>query len=276
MPIYKTKDGKTELIDEETLKRDYPNTYQYLVKYKNQLINRKDSRKTVSENKGWYALIRKGRLDAFKSNKLVTPALTKHNSFALDIDGSAFLTGGAGVFALVQKELNEVYLLALLNSKLIEYFLHSISTRKQNGYYSYLHTFLSEIPIIKLEEYKQIPFIERGQKIAVNIKEIQLNINKFRSRILERFPIYSLLKKIDRFYELDFSTFINTIQERSSRKLSLKETDEWHDYFNSHKSSITKLIDDNRRLTEELDVMIFDLYGVTDHQRKSILELLES
>jgi len=104
---------------------------------------KKDSRKTVSENKCWHALIREGRLDAFKSRKLVTPALTKHNSFALDIDGSAFLTGGAGVFGLIQKELNEAYLLTILNSKLIEYFLHSSSTRKQNGYYSYLHTFLS-------------------------------------------------------------------------------------------------------------------------------------
>jgi hypothetical protein len=98
--------------------------------------------------------------------------------------------------------------------------------------------------------------------------KIQAHIIKFLHSVSERFPVHSLPKSIDRFFELDFSTFINVIQERSSHKLSLKETDEWQDYFNSHKSNLTKLIDDNRKLTEELDDMIFDLYGVTDHQRQ--------
>lgn len=273
---YKLEDGETQLLSYEELRRKYPNLHDYLLKSKAELLSRKDSRKEVAENKEWYGLIRKGRLDVFKSQKIVTPALTKHNSFALDEDGSAFLTGGAGVFAIIQSVLDPKYLLAVLNSRLVEFFLHAISTKKQGGYYSYLNTFLAQIPIIKLDKERQKPFIVKSVQISSEMKEFQNRSNKFYNRVVERFGEMSITKKLEGFYELDFSSFIEEVYRLSKRRLSLKETDEWEDYFNISRNDCLNLLKEISRNKDELDLMVFDLYELTEKEPKIIVRRLSS
>lgn len=38
-------------------------------------------------------------------------------------------------------------LLGILNSKIVEYYLHSIAPLKQGGYYSYSSTFIDSVPL---------------------------------------------------------------------------------------------------------------------------------
>jgi hypothetical protein len=66
------------------------------------------------------------------------------------------------------------------------------------------------------------------------------------------------------------------IYKSSPVRLSLKETDEWEDYFNTYKVSISGLIAENQRLKEGLDKMVFDLYNVSEKQRQIIVRSLGS
>jgi len=272
---YKLKDGETVLLNPEEL-RKFPNAYDYLVKNKEGLLARKDSRRQVSENKEWYELIRKGRLDIFKSEKIVTPALTKHNSFALDEEGCAFLTGGAGVFAIKQEEFDNQYLLALLNSRLVEYFLHAISTKKQGGYYSYLNTFLAQIPVIQLSGEQQKPFIEKTQFVCSKIVELRNGLNRFYNRLMERFSGIVISKKLEKYWEMDFSDLLSEIRRMSKTRLSLKETDEWEDYFNASKSESIRLLKEISHVKDEMDSMIFRLYEITEEEQELITKALDS
>jgi len=272
---YKLKDGETVLLNPEEL-RKFPNAYDYLVKNKEGLLARKDSRRQVSENKEWYELIRKGRLDIFKSEKIVTPALTKHNSFALDEEGCAFLTGGAGVFAIKQEEFDNQYLLALLNSRLVEYFLHAISTKKQGGYYSYLNTFLAQIPVIQLSGEQQKPFIEKTQFVCSKIVELRNGLNRFYNRLMERFSGIVISKKLEKYWEMDFSGLLSEIRRMSKTRLSLKETDEWEDYFNASKSESIRLLKEISHVKDEMDSMIFRLYEITEEEQELITKALDS
>jgi hypothetical protein len=273
---YKLHEGETQLISEKELKQDYPNAYDYLVKNKGNLLSRRDSRKEVAESKEWYSLIRKGKLEIFRSPKIVTPALTKCNSFALDEEGSAFLTGGAGVFAITQSEVDSRYLLAILNSELIEFFLHAISTKKQGGYFSYLHTFLAQIPIVKLSKEKQQPFIERVMKIFLKTSEINAKIERFHSRMLERFPNIRISKNLVKFNELTFSALLQEIQKVSGLKVPLNEVDEWEDYFDAYKDEINKLISEADEICKQLDLMIFNLYELTQEEQNVVKKRVDS
>jgi len=49
---YKIEDNKTLIIEEKILKTKYPNMYAYLVSNKRELLDRKDSRKSVADKKG--------------------------------------------------------------------------------------------------------------------------------------------------------------------------------------------------------------------------------
>jgi len=140
-------DGNTILIDEEVLKDKYPKAYQYLSNFKKQLSSRKDSRKEFGDTGNWYALIRFGKYSTFHQPKIVTPGEVKNNKFCLDVTGSGY--SGARVFGITSESdgVDLKILLGILNSKLIEFFLHSVAPLKQGGYYSYSTTFIDSIPL---------------------------------------------------------------------------------------------------------------------------------
>jgi hypothetical protein len=144
---YAEVDGKTILIPEAELKREYPKTYDYLKKHKSVLAARKDSRTTLGEKGIWYGLVRFGKRSVFGREKIVSPGEVRRNKFALDKTGSAFSC--ARVFALTSEspKLPLRHLLGLLNSRLIEFFLHKTAPLKQGGYFSYNATVLDAIPI---------------------------------------------------------------------------------------------------------------------------------
>ena len=128
---YRLTEGETKLISEQELKLDYPKIYSYFERNRTELGKRKDSRKLLSDTSDWYKLIRKGKLDLFQSQKILTPGISKENRFAIDHNGYTYLCGGAGVFGLVQNKYDIHYLTAILNSKAVEFFLHSISTKNK-------------------------------------------------------------------------------------------------------------------------------------------------
>ena len=259
---YVLEDNKTILIEESEIKRKYPNMYSYLTKNKNRLLDRKDSRKTVLENKMWYGLIRKGKLNLFNSNKILTPAVSKSNSFALDNAGSSYLCGGAGVFGLVQNEFDNYFLLGVLNSSVVEYFLHTISTKKQGGYYSYLNSFLSQIPIPD----KINPDLAIIVKEIIRMKNETITIkSRFLERVKHNLKLEKNTKNLEKFYEMGFDKFLGEISKQGIQ-LSLKQQDEWEDYFNEYKKELIILqiqIDD---INKEINQMIYKLYGLTKEE----------
>lgn len=144
---YYQQDNETKLYNLSILEQNYPKAYKFIMENKSDLISRKDSRKTLRNKVGWYGLIRFGKLDTFKKYKLVSPGEVKSNKFSLDVTGSAF--SGARVFSItVQSNLIDIlYLLALLNSKFIEFYLHKTAPLKQGGYYSYSSNVIDSIPL---------------------------------------------------------------------------------------------------------------------------------
>lgn len=144
---YQESDSETVLMNNKELSKQYPKTFDYLKKNKSKLSDRKDSRKEMGDTSGWYSLVRFGKLSTFKKSKIVTPGEVKNNKFGLDETGSGY--SGARVFAITTENVNLDIktLLGILNSKLIEFFLHSVAPLKQGGYYSYSSKFIDSVPL---------------------------------------------------------------------------------------------------------------------------------
>jgi type I restriction-modification system DNA methylase subunit len=139
------KNGKTALMNAGRFGSEFPNAYNHLQDNKNRLSKRKDSRKTFSDFKSWYSLVRFSTRTVIDQEKILTPGEVKRNSFSLDDSGYAFLC--ARVFGITSGSLNLKYLLGLLNSRLVEFFMHRISAIKRGGYYSYNANVLKRIPL---------------------------------------------------------------------------------------------------------------------------------
>jgi len=145
-PYAPQRDGKMELIPSETFKVTYPLTWAYLLDNKTYLENREDGKMRGPK---WYGYVYPKALDVMSLPKLFTPDIAEHASFSLDETGEVFFTGGAagGYGILVRPEFSREYILACLNSRLLEWFIRQTATRMQGGYYSFESRFIRHLPI---------------------------------------------------------------------------------------------------------------------------------
>ena len=111
----------------------------------------------------WWVIFATRNKDIFLGEKIISPQRSYKNKFAYN---QTEWFASADVYFITQKnkDINLKYILALLNSKL--YFLWLYHRGKRKGeMLEMLFTPLSEIPIKKISEEDQSPFIDLVDKI---------------------------------------------------------------------------------------------------------------
>jgi hypothetical protein len=86
---------------------------------------------------------------SFSSPHILTPSLSDHSNFALG-DGALFATGTAGVTSIVVDPKNaedRKYLLGLLNSRLLSFYIVRHSPPFSGGYFKFSAPYLKDVPI---------------------------------------------------------------------------------------------------------------------------------
>lgn len=187
---YEFQNSNTSLIELDNIKTKFPKMYKYIMENSVPLKERKDSRNLLGDRVGWYGLVRFGQLETFMKPKIVTPGEVKHNKFCIDNTKSGFT--GARVFAItVEDETVDIrYLLALLNSKVVEFFMHHTASLKAGGYYSYSTSALEKIPIIIADNQNE--YIELVDEIMEK-KRCAENTTALENQIEEKiFGLYEL------------------------------------------------------------------------------------
>ena len=143
---YKNQEDVMRLIPEADFRENYPLTWVYLLENKNYLESRE---KGKMRGLKWYGYIYPKALDVMQLPKLFTPDIAAKSSFSLDASGEVFFTGGVagGYGILISSEYSREYILGLLNSKLLEWFIQQTATQMRGGYYSYEARFIKNLPI---------------------------------------------------------------------------------------------------------------------------------
>jgi hypothetical protein len=70
---------------------------------------------------------------------------------------------------------NDLYLLGLLNSKVLDFFIHSISSTKQDGYYEYKPMYVSKIPIRTINFSDPADKARHDRMVALVTQMLDLN-----------------------------------------------------------------------------------------------------
>ena len=148
---YKEDNGKFELIDETEFREKFPLTFELMLKFKDILLERKDSRKTWREHgRPWYSLHRIGVPKNYSETKILTQSIIRQPSFCIETKGYFYPTGG--VLGIVpNKDVDAYFLLAYLNSNLAYFLLKSKAPAKRGGYIS-LDVGLTSKILIPLDE----------------------------------------------------------------------------------------------------------------------------
>ena len=202
--------------------------------------------------------------NTFLSDKILIQRVSSR--LICSFDNEQFYTfNSVNNLVLINEAYNLKYILAVLNSKLIDYFYrknysldasYTITVTKQN---------LDSIPIPIVSIETQNPFIVITDKIIYLTKQLQEKRNKFLNRINDNFEIGKISKKLEIFYNYDFKTFIGELKKQKS-KLSLTQQDEWEEYFNTYKDEINQLQDEINATDKEIDKMVYELYGLSEEE----------
>ena len=154
---YELKKNKTFLYTQEDIRKKFPLAWKYLLENRKELENREHGR---MRNEQFYAYIYPKNLTEFEKAKIITPDIASNCQMTIDDIGLYHTTT---IYSFIFKENckeSVKYLLALLNSKLLWYFLTSTGSVLRGGFFRFKTNYLMPFPIPKeLSQSEQKPFI---------------------------------------------------------------------------------------------------------------------
>ena len=217
---YLVKNGKAFLIPLSEIKDNYPFTYDYFKHYESHLKARENNR--LENDNNWHQFGRLQNIEKFENPKIITQVLSASNTFAIDNKGEYYFVGGgnAGGYGIVLKEEYKDYyffVLALLNSKVLQFYLRNISTPFKGGYFSYGKRFIEQLPIVSLGDINVSEIIELSRILVEKNEYVTSRGDVLTDEINKvKVEIISLAKELDNIiyglYELS-SNEIRIIEE---------------------------------------------------------------
>jgi len=137
---------KGKLISANSLRREYPRAWEYLSRHREYLKGRERGK---MKGPDWYAYTRNQALNTMWQSKILTPEYYAHASYCYDAGGKFyFFGGGAGGYGIVLKpDIEPHYVLGLLNSKLLDWYLHKVSVRAYRTAHLYVKRYIEQLPI---------------------------------------------------------------------------------------------------------------------------------
>ena len=175
-PYQVTPDGYS-LFEEKEFKKNFPKAFSYLSNQKKELEERKDY-------KTWYAFSAPRNLYLHDIAQIVVPLLANKGLYALLPDNKAdfcLMASGGFSISVLYKEMSSSYVLGLLNSKLLFWFLKQISNVFRGGWITCTKQYVGQLPI------RRIDFVNPDEKSAhdeiVRLVEKMLALQKERQSV---------------------------------------------------------------------------------------------
>jgi type I restriction-modification system DNA methylase subunit len=261
--------NKTIPIEEEFFKKNYPLAYNYILPFKNELIEKKIRYKTNPT--AWYSLHRSREIGLFEQEKIVTPETSLGGNMTIDYSSNYHNTQ---VYTLELKPNNKIdkkFIISILNSKLFWFYLQSTGAVLRGGYFRFKTKYLEPFPIPKINTLEiQKPIILKVDQILILNIEFHSTKTKFTSYFSKQYQIEKLSGKLQKWYELEFQDFIKELNKAiktvKGTPLTKKDEFEWIDLFEENKQKALSLKAEIDKTDKEIDQMVYALYELTEEE----------
>jgi len=267
--LFKSKWTKKEYGDDTTeetglqkLSHDYPEFLSHILPFEAKAKKRYDKGDFFWElrNCAYYEL--------FEQPKIVFPNLQNSNKFSFDETG-AYINAPAVILPTKDK-----FLTAILNSRLIWYFLTNICVVRSGGYIEVKPQYFEQIPIPEINNQEALEAKTDG--IIALTSQVQKVENSFLKYLQSQFNIEKINKKLQNWHELEFDDFIKelnkAIKTTGGEKLSKIDEMEWMELFETKKAEVKSLKVEIDKTDKEIDQMVYELYGLTEEEIKIVEE----
>jgi adenine-specific DNA-methyltransferase len=206
---YQITENQINVIDESELKKKYPNTYKYLFSKKHILIKRKQYAQ-------WYGYSAPRNLLLHSRANILIPLLANKGLYSLTpVDRNKYTLMASGGFSItVDEEIIETkFLVGLLNSKLLFWYLNRISNVFRGGWITCTKQYFGQLPIIfnglstlqqslqkeityNVESLLQLNKDKQSATLQSQIEQLQSRINYHEEKInLAVYQLYGLTQE---------------------------------------------------------------------------------
>jgi len=175
-------------------------------------------------------------------------------------------------FSFVESTNNEFvleYLLALLNSKLMNVYFKNVHID-----YNIKPKYIERLPIKKVSIEIQELYSDKVSFVILHTKDFSLQLRRFQDYISSQFNLEKLTRKLQNWHELDFADFIKelnkAIKNASGTPLTKKDEFEWLELFEDNKKKAQDLQTQITQTEKTIDTMVYDLYGLTQEEREIV------
>lgn len=94
----------------------------------------------------------------------------------------------------------------------------------------------------------------------------QDEVNGFKHWIQKEFNVEKLSQKLEKYYELSEDEFIDEMRKKKVDTKSRKNREYLEHEFSESLAIITPLLQEIERTDNEIDQMVYELYGLTDEE----------
>lgn len=141
---------RARLFQPDEMEERFPGCWAYLQARQDELEDRSITGGPADERQ-FYQFGRSQSLIKFDSPKIILPALSVEPRYAYDEANTMATGGGNGPYYMIRQldnsELNDHYLLAILNHPLCEAFIRTNTSTFRGGYYSHGKQYIQNLPI---------------------------------------------------------------------------------------------------------------------------------
>jgi Type I restriction-modification system methyltransferase subunit len=158
-------------------------------------------------------------------------------------------------------------LLAILNSKMGWWLISKFCTQIQNGY-QLIWKYFGQIPTPTIQPKELEKSVD--QMLLLNA-DLQTKRQRFLKRLADNFDGIKINTALSQFDAMDFKQILAELKKQKIN-LSLKQQDEWEEYFNDSKQKCQSLVGQIQSTDQEIDQMVYQLYGLSNEE----IELIEN
>lgn len=206
--------------------------------------------------------ISQNRLKQARSPKLIIAGMSL--SYEAYYDKGEYLAGKSTTVILGEADKLKFAQL-IINSALLSFWLKITfnSLTMSGGYFNIGGNEIGMIPIS----------VPADISMYVNKADVMQDLNaklskmryQFTHRLQANFDNIKISGVLDRFYEREFADILKELKKQKIT-LTLRQQDEWEEYFNDYKQQCNELSAQISATDKEIDKMVYELYGLTDEE----------
>jgi type I restriction-modification system DNA methylase subunit len=160
-------------INEEYFLKKFPNSYNYLSKFKNALLDRDGIKEGTEE---WMHYSRNQNLSKQNKQKILIAGTATEIRASIDNFGKV-AANDKRVYTVINNNNTDIYyLLSILNSKVVSFVFKSIARPKLHGFYDIEEQFIAPLPIPHATPHQQ-------KELGVRAKDLQVTHTRKRDVI---------------------------------------------------------------------------------------------